>query len=85
MLGEIVHLQSVLDELREQTKDPLDLPPASEQVILDVKGQENQFTYVSKQETTCTKNLCTHILAPVMFHGKAGVGLGLRKLVRELD
>lgn len=52
MLGEIVHLQSVLDELREQTKDPLDLPPASEQVILDVKGQENQFTYTPPASPT---------------------------------
>lgn len=61
MLGEIIHLQSVLDELGEQAKDPLDLPPASEQVISDVKGLENQMTYVSvwctsKQETADCKS-----------------------------
>ncbi|XP_071824586.1 uncharacterized protein [Apostichopus japonicus] len=52
MLGEIMHLQSVVEELGEQTKDPLDLPPASEQVILDVKGLENQMTYLKPVRQT---------------------------------
>ncbi|PIK58697.1 putative MTSS1-like protein, partial [Apostichopus japonicus] len=52
MLGEIMHLQSVVEELGEQTKDPLDLPPASEQVILDVKGLENQMTYTPPSSPT---------------------------------
>ena len=47
MLSEVVHLQSVMEELGGQSKDPFSLPPASEQVILDIKGQDVQWSYVS--------------------------------------
>ena len=40
MLSELTQLQSVLEELTVKSKDPYVLPPASEQVILDIKGQD---------------------------------------------
>lgn len=33
MLGEITHLQAIIDDLTVLTTDPHKLPPASEQVI----------------------------------------------------
>uniref|UniRef100_A0A1A8PAM3 Metastasis suppressor 1-like n=1 Tax=Nothobranchius rachovii TaxID=451742 RepID=A0A1A8PAM3_9TELE len=38
MLGEITHLQAIVDDLTLLTTDPHKLPPASEQVIKDLKG-----------------------------------------------
>ena len=40
MLSEVTQLQSCLEELTVKSKDPYVLPPASEQVILDIKGQD---------------------------------------------
>nr|XP_023683378.1 metastasis suppressor protein 1-like isoform X1 [Paramormyrops kingsleyae] len=40
MLGEITHLQAITDDLKVLTVDPHKLPPASEQVILDLKGSD---------------------------------------------
>ncbi|XP_060775189.1 protein MTSS 1 isoform X1 [Neoarius graeffei] len=45
MLGEVTHLQSILDDLCNLTTDPSALPPASEQVILDLKGSEYSYTF----------------------------------------
>ncbi|XP_076869879.1 protein MTSS 1 isoform X2 [Brachyhypopomus gauderio] len=46
MLGEITHLQSILEDLCNLTADPSILPPASEQVILDLKGSDTyNYTY----------------------------------------
>ncbi|KAF4083619.1 hypothetical protein AMELA_G00143890 [Ameiurus melas] len=45
MLGEVTHLQSILEDLCHLTVDPSALPPASEQVILDLKGSEYTYTY----------------------------------------
>ena len=45
MLSEVTRLESVLGELVEQGKDPYVLPQSSEQVILDVKGQDIKWTY----------------------------------------
>ncbi|KAM7406558.1 hypothetical protein PAMP_000929 [Pampus punctatissimus] len=41
MLGEITHLQAIIDDLTVLTTDPHKLPPASEQVIKDLKGSVN--------------------------------------------
>ncbi|XP_072013812.1 protein MTSS 2-like isoform X1 [Amphiura filiformis] len=40
MLSEVTQLQSVLEELTVKSKDPYVLPPASEQVIMDIKGTD---------------------------------------------
>uniref|UniRef100_A0A8C4ZH01 MTSS I-BAR domain containing 1 n=1 Tax=Gadus morhua TaxID=8049 RepID=A0A8C4ZH01_GADMO len=45
MLGEVTHLQSILEDLTHLTADPTLLPPASEQVILDLKGSDFNYTY----------------------------------------
>ncbi|KAM7414204.1 hypothetical protein PAMA_019157 [Pampus argenteus] len=45
MLGEITHLQAVVDDLTVLTEDPHKLPPASEQVIRDLKGSDYSWSY----------------------------------------
>ncbi|XP_058501729.1 MTSS I-BAR domain containing 2a isoform X1 [Solea solea] len=45
MLGEITHLQPIVDDLTGLTEDPHKLPPASEQVIMDLKGSDYSWSY----------------------------------------
>nr|XP_020495430.1 protein MTSS 2-like isoform X5 [Labrus bergylta] len=45
MLGEITHLQAIVDDLTVLTEDPHKLPPASEQVIRDLKGSDFSWSY----------------------------------------
>ncbi|CAF95743.1 unnamed protein product [Tetraodon nigroviridis] len=45
MLGEVTHLQTILEDLINLTAEPNKLPPSSEQVILDLKGSEFTYTY----------------------------------------
>ncbi|XP_059426485.1 protein MTSS 1-like isoform X2 [Carassius carassius] len=45
MLGEVTHLQTILEDLGNLTADPNTLPPASEQVILDLKGSDYSYSY----------------------------------------
>ncbi|XP_014901803.1 MTSS I-BAR domain containing 2a isoform X4 [Poecilia latipinna] len=45
MLGEITHLQAIVDDLTTLTEDPHKLPPASEQVIRDLKGSDYSWSY----------------------------------------
>lgn len=45
MLGEVTHLQTILEDLTSLTADPHKLPAASEQVILDLKGSDFNYTY----------------------------------------
>uniref|UniRef100_A0A8C9SRG3 MTSS I-BAR domain containing 2 n=1 Tax=Scleropages formosus TaxID=113540 RepID=A0A8C9SRG3_SCLFO len=45
MLGEITHLQGIIDDLIVLTTDPHKLPPASEQVIKDLKGSDYSWSY----------------------------------------
>nr|XP_057911010.1 protein MTSS 1 isoform X3 [Doryrhamphus excisus] len=45
MLGEVTHLQTLLEDLTILTAEPNKLPPASEQVILDLKGSDFSYTY----------------------------------------
>ncbi|XP_063072277.1 protein MTSS 1 [Engraulis encrasicolus] len=45
MLGEVTHLQTILEDLSHLTAEPHKLPPASEQVILDLKGSDYNYTY----------------------------------------
>ncbi|XP_018518785.1 protein MTSS 1 isoform X2 [Lates calcarifer] len=45
MLGEVTHLQTILEDLMNLTAEPNKLPPASEQVISDLKGSDFNYTY----------------------------------------
>ncbi|KAM8867662.1 protein MTSS 1 isoform 3-T3 [Synchiropus picturatus] len=45
MLGEVTHLQTILEDLTTLTAEPNKLPPASEQVILDLKGSDFSYLY----------------------------------------
>uniref|UniRef100_A0A3P9M5A8 MTSS I-BAR domain containing 1 n=1 Tax=Oryzias latipes TaxID=8090 RepID=A0A3P9M5A8_ORYLA len=45
MLGEVTHLQTILEDLSIMTAEPNKLPPASEQVILDLKGSDFNYVY----------------------------------------
>lgn len=45
MLGETTHLQAIVDDLTVLTEDPHKLPPASEQVIRDLKGSDYSWSY----------------------------------------
>ncbi|XP_051953163.1 protein MTSS 2-like isoform X2 [Xyrauchen texanus] len=45
MLGEATHLQTIIDDLTVLTTDPHKLPEASEQVILDLKGSDYNWSY----------------------------------------
>ncbi|KAL0978866.1 hypothetical protein UPYG_G00176820 [Umbra pygmaea] len=45
MLGEVTHLQTILEDLSILTAEPSKLPPASEQVILDLKGSDYSYSY----------------------------------------
>ncbi|KAM9296129.1 protein MTSS 1-like [Gastrophryne carolinensis] len=45
MLGEITHLQTILEDLTSLTAEPNKLPPLSEQVILDLKNSDYNFIY----------------------------------------
>ncbi|XP_068168804.1 protein MTSS 2-like isoform X2 [Antennarius striatus] len=45
MLGEITHLQAIVDDLTLLTEDPHKLPAASEQVIRDLKGSDYSWSY----------------------------------------
>ncbi|XP_019740002.1 MTSS1-like protein [Hippocampus comes] len=45
MLGEITHLQAIIDDITVLTTDPHKLPPASEQVIKDLKGSDYSWSY----------------------------------------
>ncbi|XP_033990993.1 protein MTSS 1-like [Trematomus bernacchii] len=45
MLGEVTHLQTILEDLSNLTAEPNKLPAASEQVILDLKGSDFNYSY----------------------------------------
>ncbi|KAM7002873.1 protein MTSS 2-like isoform 3-T3 [Tautogolabrus adspersus] len=54
MLGEITHLQAIVDDLTVLTEDPHKLPPASEQVIRDLKGSDFSWSYQTPPSSPST-------------------------------
>ncbi|XP_039661922.1 protein MTSS 1-like isoform X4 [Perca fluviatilis] len=54
MLGEVTHLQAISDDLKALTSDPHTLPPASEQVILDLKGSDYSWSYQTPPSSPST-------------------------------
>jgi len=45
LLTEVTHLQEIMESLCLQADSPATLPPASEQVIADLKGDAAAFTF----------------------------------------
>ncbi|XP_034444275.1 MTSS I-BAR domain containing 2a isoform X4 [Hippoglossus hippoglossus] len=56
MLGEITHLQPIVDDLTGLTEDPHKLPPASEQVIRDLKGSDYSWSYQTPPSSPSSAN-----------------------------
>ncbi|KAL0968483.1 hypothetical protein UPYG_G00267430 [Umbra pygmaea] len=54
MLGEVTHLQAIVDDLTMLTEDPHKLPPASEQVIRDLKGSDYSWSYQTPPSSPST-------------------------------
>ncbi|XP_071324757.1 protein MTSS 1-like isoform X2 [Trachinotus anak] len=54
LLGEVTHLQAISDDLKALTSDPHKLPPASEQVILDLKGSDYGWSYQTPPSSPST-------------------------------
>ncbi|XP_049586206.1 protein MTSS 1 isoform X10 [Syngnathus scovelli] len=54
MLGEVTHLQAISDDLKSLTSDPHKLPPASEQVIMDLKGSDYNWSYQTPPSSPST-------------------------------
>ncbi|XP_053304728.1 protein MTSS 2 isoform X2 [Spea bombifrons] len=58
MLGEVTHLQAIIEDLMVLTKEPHKLPPASEQVIKDLKGSDYSWSYQtppSSPNSSCSR------------------------------
>ncbi|KAM4580636.1 protein MTSS 1-like isoform 2-T3 [Odontesthes bonariensis] len=54
MLGEVTHLQTISEDLKALTSDPHKLPPASEQVLLDLKGSDYGWSYQTPPSSPST-------------------------------
>ncbi|XP_019910647.2 protein MTSS 1 isoform X7 [Esox lucius] len=54
MLGEVTHLQTISDDLKVLTLDPHKLPPTSEQVILDLKGSDCNWSFQTPPSSPST-------------------------------
>ncbi|XP_038125841.1 protein MTSS 2 isoform X3 [Cyprinodon tularosa] len=86
MLGEITHLQAIIDDLTVLTTDPHKLPPASEQVIVDLKGSDYTWSYQtppsspsssgSRKSSMCSSVNSAHSSASRSSGGGVGVGSG---------
>ncbi|XP_061620857.1 protein MTSS 2 isoform X4 [Phyllopteryx taeniolatus] len=85
MLGEVTHLQAIIDDLTVLTTDPHKLPPASEQVIKDLKGSDYSWSYQtppsspssssSRKSSMCSSVNSAHSSAS-RSSGGGGGGLG---------
>ncbi|XP_043972915.1 protein MTSS 1-like isoform X5 [Gambusia affinis] len=54
MLAEVTHLQTISEDLKALTSDPHKLPPASEQVISDLKGSDYGWSYQTPPSSPST-------------------------------
>uniref|UniRef100_A0A8C6LGC3 MTSS I-BAR domain containing 1 n=1 Tax=Nothobranchius furzeri TaxID=105023 RepID=A0A8C6LGC3_NOTFU len=54
MLAEVTHLQTISEDLKALTSDPHKLPPASEQVILDLKSSDYGWSYQTPPSSPST-------------------------------
>ncbi|XP_063294045.1 protein MTSS 2 isoform X2 [Pelobates fuscus] len=56
MLGEVTHLQAIIEDLVVQTDEPHKLPAASEQVIKDLKGSDYSWSYQTPPSSPSTSS-----------------------------
>uniref|UniRef100_A0A8C2WKT0 MTSS I-BAR domain containing 2b n=1 Tax=Cyclopterus lumpus TaxID=8103 RepID=A0A8C2WKT0_CYCLU len=83
MLGEITHLQAIIDDLTVLTTDPHKLPPASEQVIKDLKGSDYSWSYQTPPSSPSSSgsrksSMCSaHSSASRSSGGGGGIGVGV--------
>uniref|UniRef100_A0A1A8PBS9 Metastasis suppressor 1 n=1 Tax=Nothobranchius rachovii TaxID=451742 RepID=A0A1A8PBS9_9TELE len=68
LLAEVTHLQTISEDLKALTSDPHKLPPASEQVILDLKSSDYGWSYQtppSSPSTTMSRksSMCSSTLS----------------------
>uniref|UniRef100_A0A1A8LRS4 Metastasis suppressor 1 n=1 Tax=Nothobranchius pienaari TaxID=704102 RepID=A0A1A8LRS4_9TELE len=68
LLAEVTHLQTISEDLKALTSDPHKLPPASEQVILDLKSSDYGWSYQtppSSPNTTMSRksSMCSSTLS----------------------
>ncbi|XP_063294044.1 protein MTSS 2 isoform X1 [Pelobates fuscus] len=69
MLGEVTHLQAIIEDLVVQTDEPHKLPAASEQVIKDLKGSDYSWSYQTPPSSPSTSSsrkasMCSTKTAP---------------------
>uniref|UniRef100_A0A670YHH1 MTSS I-BAR domain containing 2 n=1 Tax=Pseudonaja textilis TaxID=8673 RepID=A0A670YHH1_PSETE len=69
MLGEITHLQGIIDDLVVLTADPHKLPTASEQVIQDLKGSDYSWSYQTPPSSPSSSgsrksSMCSSVAQP---------------------
>uniref|UniRef100_A0AAY5KME0 IMD domain-containing protein n=1 Tax=Esox lucius TaxID=8010 RepID=A0AAY5KME0_ESOLU len=69
MLGEVTHLQAIVDDLTMLTEDPHKLPPASEQVIRDLKGSDYSWSYQTPPSSPSSagsrkSSVCSNLQTP---------------------
>uniref|UniRef100_A0A8C6NQL4 MTSS I-BAR domain containing 1 n=1 Tax=Nothobranchius furzeri TaxID=105023 RepID=A0A8C6NQL4_NOTFU len=77
MLAEVTHLQTISEDLKALTSDPHKLPPASEQVILDLKSSDYGWSYQtppSSPSTTMSRKSSMYLKQKqeVFFSNKPG-------------
>uniref|UniRef100_A0A3Q1AKJ0 IMD domain-containing protein n=1 Tax=Amphiprion ocellaris TaxID=80972 RepID=A0A3Q1AKJ0_AMPOC len=83
MLGEITHLQAIIDDLTVLTTDPHKLPPASEQVIKDLKGSDYSWSYQTPPSSPSSSgsrksSMCSaHSSASRSSGGGGSIGIGV--------
>ncbi|XP_061593333.1 protein MTSS 2 isoform X1 [Cololabis saira] len=87
MLGEITHLQAIIDDLTVLTTDPHKLPAASEQVIIDLKGSDYSWSYQtppsspsssgSRKSSMCSSVNSAHSSSSRSSGGGVGMGGGV--------
>uniref|UniRef100_A0A8B9GN09 IMD domain-containing protein n=1 Tax=Amazona collaria TaxID=241587 RepID=A0A8B9GN09_9PSIT len=56
MLGEITHLQGIIEDLVVLIMEPHKLPPASEQVIKDLKGSDHSWSYLTTPSSSASSS-----------------------------
>uniref|UniRef100_A0A667WRK2 MTSS I-BAR domain containing 2b n=1 Tax=Myripristis murdjan TaxID=586833 RepID=A0A667WRK2_9TELE len=81
MLGEITHLQAIIDDLTVLTTDPHKLPPASEQVIKDLKGSDYSWSYQTPPSSPSSSgsrksSMCSAHSSASRSSGGGGIGSG---------
>ncbi|NWX42266.1 MTSSL protein, partial [Steatornis caripensis] len=73
MLGEITHLQGIIEDLVVLTAEPHKLPPASEQVIKDLKGSDYSWSYQTPPSSPSSSSSRKSSMCSSVSGAKGGV------------